>query len=110
MRPIILQLCADTGSGYFFQGSMFVISPLKPNTTTIQLIDKTSGLISRPEKTARGYKFKTQFLFGLNVGSTVLLKAGKGANLVNATVSIFEGKKRFSMSQDAISEWEGYPA
>ena len=98
----IQQIVRDCGSIYYFRDGTFYIAPSTPNTETATLLTASTGLLGKPEKTQRGLKVRTLFLYNIGNGSWVQIKSAD----VNETGKVINGKKRFSSFGESVCEFE----
>lgn len=102
-KSAITKIVKDTNSEFFFKNGTITIQPKTFASKRVLLLTPQTGLVETPQKTQRGYKFKTLFFFQLNVGDYVKLQT----NSIDAILKITNGKKKFSTFGKAGCEWEG---
>ncbi len=98
----IQQIVRDCGSTYYFRDGVFMVSPLTPTAERATLLSAQTGLLGKPEKTQRGLKVRTLFLYNIGNGSWVQIKSSD----VNETGKVLNGKKKFSTFGDSVCEFE----
>lgn len=98
----IQQLVRDCGSTYYFRDGTFYISPVTPSVEKATLLSASTGLLGKPEKTQRGLKIRTLFLYNIGNGSWVQIKSQD----VNETMKVLNGKKKFSSFGESVCEFE----
>lgn len=102
-RSALQKITADTNSEYYFSnGTLKVQSKTARNVKKVYVLSPSTGLLETPQKTQRGYKFKTLFFYKINVGDYVKLQTSK----INTTLKIIQGKKTFSTFANAFCDWE----
>ncbi|PJZ24401.1 hypothetical protein CH352_14420 [Leptospira hartskeerlii] len=102
----IRKIAADTKSEFYFRNGLLTLQPKNSKKKQVTLLNSYSGLLDKPEKTAKGYKIKTLFLYSLCVGMIVKIESKD----VNLTAKIVKGTKNFSTFGDANCEFEVIPA
>ncbi|PJZ49217.1 phage protein [Leptospira saintgironsiae] len=102
----IRKIALDTKSEFYFRNGLLTLQPKTSKKKKVTLLNSSSGLLDKPEKTAKGYKIKTLFLYALSVGMIVKIESKE----VNITAKIVKGVKNFSTFGDAGCEFEVIPA
>lgn len=102
----LTQICRDTESDFFFKAGIITIQPKAPKgMKTATRLNSSTGLLNRPEKTSRGIKFQTLFMYDLTGGSLVQIESKN----INGVYSIFNGSKKFSSYSNSECEFEAAP-
>ncbi|TGK04167.1 hypothetical protein EHQ53_03195 [Leptospira langatensis] len=99
------KIASDTESEYYFANGQLTVQPKNPKKSKAIVLNSSSGLLGKPEKTAKGYKIKTLFLYNLRIGMIVKIEFQD----MNMTAKIVKGKKDFSTFGEASCEFEVMP-
>jgi len=102
LKSSLKKIVSDTNSEFFFKNGTLKVQPKTFASKRVLLLTPQTGLLETPQKTQRGYKFKTLFFFQMNVGDYVKLTT----NSIDAVLKITSGKKKFSTFGKAACEWE----
>jgi len=99
----IKNLAVEMGAQYFIKNDVVHVELPEQRKPQVAFISPTSGLLGGIEKDSKGYKFRTLFLYKVQIGDVVQIKD----NAFDATyVQIVEGKKSFSSFGNSECEFK----